>query len=70
MQDGSFTAINAGGTNGESDNGLAGKNESGDASGIGCGNTTDPSKLAREAALTKFCQKKKDRCFKKKANGL
>lgn len=70
VQDGSCTAINAGETNGGSDNGLAGKNESGDASGIGCGNTTDPSKLAREAALTKFCQKKKDRCSKKKANGL
>ncbi|XP_055807452.1 two-component response regulator-like APRR7 isoform X2 [Solanum dulcamara] len=65
--DGSCTAINAGGTNGESDNGLAGKNGSGDASGIGCGNTTNPSKLAGEAALTKFCQKKKDRCFKKKS---
>ncbi|XP_059296570.1 two-component response regulator-like APRR7 isoform X2 [Lycium ferocissimum] len=69
-QDGSCTAINAGGTNGESDNGLAGKNGSGDVSGSGCGNTIDPSKLARAAALTKLRQKKKDRCFKKKANGL
>ncbi|KAM3340308.1 two-component response regulator-like APRR7 isoform X1 [Capsicum galapagoense] len=66
VQDVSCTAINAGGTNGESDNGLAGKNESGDASGSGCGNTTDPTELVRAAALTKFQQKKKDRCFKKK----
>ncbi|KAJ8533861.1 hypothetical protein K7X08_007185 [Anisodus acutangulus] len=65
-QDGLGTAINAGGTNGESDNGLAGKNGSGDASGSGCGNTIDPSKLARAAALIKLRQKKKDRCFKKK----
>ncbi|CAN4118171.1 unnamed protein product [Withania somnifera] len=65
-QDGSCTAINAGGTNGESDYGLAGKNGSGDASGSGCGNTIDSSKLSRAAALTKFHRKKKDRCFKKK----
>ncbi|KAK4377569.1 hypothetical protein RND71_003865 [Anisodus tanguticus] len=70
VQDGSCTAINAGGTYGESDNALAGKNGSGNASGSGCGNTIDPSKLARAAALTKLRQKKKDRCFKKKANGL
>lgn len=67
VQDGSYAVINAGGTNGENDNGLAGKNESGD--GIGCGNRTDPSNLARAAALTNR-QKKKDTCFKKKANGL
>ncbi|XP_016491670.1 two-component response regulator-like APRR7 isoform X1 [Nicotiana tabacum] len=65
-QDGSYTAINAGGTNAESDNGLAGKNGSGDASGSGCGSTIDPSKLTRAAALTKFHWKKKERCFKKK----
>ncbi|XP_060176571.1 two-component response regulator-like APRR7 isoform X1 [Lycium barbarum] len=70
VQDGSCTAINAGGTNGESDNRLAGKNGSGDVSGNGCGNTIDPSKLARAGALTKLRQKKKDRCFKKKASGL
>ncbi|XP_016433367.1 two-component response regulator-like APRR7 [Nicotiana tabacum] len=68
--DGSCTAINAGGTNGESDNGLAGKNRSGDASGSGCGSTIDPSKLAKAAALTKFHQNKKERSFKKKGNGL
>ncbi|OIS98048.1 PREDICTED: two-component response regulator-like APRR7 isoform X2 [Nicotiana attenuata] len=69
-QDGSCTAINAGRRNGESDNGLAGKNGSGDASGSGCGSTIDPSKLARAAALTKFHHQKKERCFKKKGNGL
>lgn len=67
-QNGSSTAMNAGGMNGESDNGAAGKSGSGgDASGSGSGNRADQSKFSqREAALTKFRQKRKERCFRKK----
>ncbi|KAK1563090.1 hypothetical protein Q3G72_022165 [Acer saccharum] len=66
-QNGSSTAMNAGGMNGESDNGDAGKSGSGDASGSGTGNRVDQNKLShREAALTKFRQKRKERCFQKK----
>lgn len=66
-QNGSSTAINVGGTNIESDNGIAGKSGSGDASGSGSRNRIDDKKSAqRAAALTKFRQKKKERCFRKK----
>lgn len=66
-QNGSSTAMNAGGINGESDNGAAGKSGSGDASGSGSGNRLDQNKFShREAALTKFRQKRKERCFRKK----
>ncbi|KAI9154500.1 hypothetical protein LWI28_027172 [Acer negundo] len=66
-QNGSSTAMNAGGMNGESDNGDVGKSGSGDASGSGTGNRVDLNKLShREAALTKFRQKRKERCFRKK----
>ncbi|XVE76260.1 hypothetical protein DITRI_Ditri12bG0157900 [Diplodiscus trichospermus] len=62
---GSSTAVNNVGTNIESDNGIAGKSGSGDASGSG--SKVDQSKSAhREAALTKFRQKRKERCFRKK----
>ncbi|XP_022745742.1 two-component response regulator-like APRR7 isoform X2 [Durio zibethinus] len=62
---GSSTAINTVATNIESDNGIAGKSGSGDASGSG--SKADQSKSAhREAALTKFRQKRKERCFRKK----
>ncbi|XP_062117062.1 two-component response regulator-like APRR7 isoform X2 [Humulus lupulus] len=62
---GSNAAINVGGTNIESDNGNSGKSGSGDASGSG---RVDENKSAqREAALTKFRQKRKERCFRKKA---
>ncbi|PON72782.1 Two-component response regulator-like [Parasponia andersonii] len=61
---GSSAAINVGGTNLESDNGISGKSGSGDASGSG---RVDENKSAqREAALTKFRQKRKERCFRKK----
>ncbi|KAL2509367.1 Two-component response regulator-like APRR7 [Forsythia ovata] len=67
-QIGSSTAVNAVGTIAESDVGEAGKSGSGDASGNGSGNRTEENKLARrEAALTKFLQKRKGRSFKKKA---
>lgn len=70
-QNGSSTAVNAGGANIESDNAIAGKSGSGDASGSGSGSGSggrvDQNKFAhREAALTKFRQKRKDRCFRKK----
>lgn len=70
-QNGSSTAINAVGNNAESDVGQAGKSGSGDASGTGSGNKIDENKLAqREAALIKFRQKRKERCFKKKVVNL
>ncbi|GMI79729.1 pseudo-response regulator 7 [Hibiscus trionum] len=62
---GSSTAVDTLGTNLESDNGIAGKSGSGDVSGSG--SKVDQSKSAhREAALTKFRQKRKDRCFRRK----
>ncbi|XP_031269191.1 two-component response regulator-like APRR7 isoform X1 [Pistacia vera] len=74
-QNGSSTAMNAGGMNIESDNGVADKSESGDASGSGCGtgsgsgsgSRVDQNKFSqREAALTKFRQKRKERCYRKR----
>ncbi|XP_027365476.1 two-component response regulator-like PRR37 isoform X2 [Abrus precatorius] len=69
-QNGSSTAVNAGGTNMESNNGLTGNSGSGDASGSGSANRADQNKTSqREAALTKFRQKRKERkerCFHKK----
>lgn len=64
------TAINTPENNVESDVGKAGKSGSGDANntgGGGGGNRMDENKLAqREAALNKFRQKRKERCFTKK----
>ena len=68
-QNGSSTAVNAGGLNMESDNGIGRKSRSGDASGSGSGsgNKVDQDRVSqREAALTKFRQKRKERCFHKK----
>jgi pseudo-response regulator 7 len=65
---GSSNGMNAGGMNMASDNG-AGKSGSGDGSGSGSGsgNVADENKISqREAALTKFRQKRKERCFRKK----
>ncbi|OAO93259.1 PRR7 [Arabidopsis thaliana] len=67
---GSSNGMNAGGKNMGSDNG-AGKNGNGDGSGSGSGsgsgNLADENKISqREAALTKFRQKRKERCFRKK----
>ncbi|KAF8105040.1 hypothetical protein N665_0163s0013 [Sinapis alba] len=67
---GSSNGMNAGGVNMGSDNG-AGKSGSGDGSGSGSGsgsgNVADENKISqREAALTKFRQKRKERCFRKK----
>ncbi|XP_050381254.1 two-component response regulator-like APRR7 [Argentina anserina] len=58
---------NIGGTNMESDNGAAGKSGSGEGSGNQSGNRVDANKFSqREAALTKFRQKRNERCFRKK----
>ncbi|XP_062003182.1 two-component response regulator-like APRR7 isoform X1 [Rosa rugosa] len=58
---------NIGGTNMESDNGVAGKSGSGDGSGNQSENRVDENKFSqREAALTKFRQKRNERCFRKK----
>ncbi|KAJ8538324.1 hypothetical protein K7X08_014864 [Anisodus acutangulus] len=61
-QNGSSKAVNAGGINGNSDTGLAGTSRSGG----GSGNTMDPFKLVRAAVLTKFRQKRQERCSEKK----
>lgn len=72
-QNGSSTAVNARGANIESDNGIARNSGSGDASGSRGGsgsenaNRVDQNKTSkREAALSKFRQKRKGRCFRKK----
>ncbi|XP_052174957.1 two-component response regulator-like APRR3 [Diospyros lotus] len=67
-QNGSSMAANALGMNIENVNVVAGNSRSGDASGSGSGSgdNINQNKLAREAALTKFCQKRKERCFQKK----
>ncbi|XVF07991.1 hypothetical protein REPUB_Repub06bG0186800 [Reevesia pubescens] len=58
---GSSNAVNTVWKNVGSDNGIAAK------SGSGSGSKADQSKSAhREAALTKFRQKRKERCFRKK----
>lgn len=66
-QNGSSTALNAGGQNMESDNGVAGNSGVGGLNGRISGNPMDEDRFAqREAALTKFRQKRKERCFEKK----
>lgn len=68
-QNGSTTAVNAQGTNMESDDGIAGKGGAGGGSGSGSGSRSgvDQNQYAqREAALNKFRQKRKERCFEKK----
>lgn len=70
-QNGSSTALNAGMTNVESDNGGAGNRGSGGISWRESGNGVDENRVAqREAALNKFRQKRKDRCFEKRVNPL
>ncbi|CAN6471042.1 unnamed protein product [Victoria cruziana] len=62
---GSNVLTNTGATNGESDTGAVGKGSNGGGSGSGSG--ADQARSAqREAALTKFRQKRKERCFEKK----
>ncbi|XP_071910466.1 two-component response regulator-like PRR73 isoform X3 [Coffea arabica] len=59
-------AMNAEPTNGESDMDLGGTNGIRDANGSGCENRVENKLVPREAALLKFRQKRKERCFKKK----
>ncbi|KAJ4978163.1 hypothetical protein NE237_008943 [Protea cynaroides] len=64
-QNGSSTAMNTGGMKMESDNGIAGKSGAGGGSGSRSG--VDQDQIAqRVAVLTKFRQKRKERCFEKK----
>ncbi|KAL5581152.1 hypothetical protein UlMin_013594 [Ulmus minor] len=66
-QNGSSTVLKAGMTNMESDNGVAGNSGGGGSSRRNSGNVMDENWVAqREAALTKFRQKRKDRCFEKR----
>lgn len=66
-QHGSTTALNARVTKFESDNGVMGK--VGTICGVGFGGRTDMDQncfTQREAALNKFREKRKERCFEKK----
>lgn len=64
---GSSTLLNGGLTNVESDNGAAGNSGNGGISRRNSGNEVEENRVAqREAALTKFRQKRKERCFEKK----
>ncbi|XP_043707864.1 two-component response regulator-like PRR37 isoform X2 [Telopea speciosissima] len=66
-QNGSSTAMNTGGMNMESDNGITGRSGAGSGSGSGGGSGVDQNRFAqRVAVLTKFRQKRKERCFEKK----
>lgn len=69
-QNGSCTAATNGATNVESDNGTGGKSGADGASGSGHGSGIEQNRSAqREAALTKFRQKRKERCYEKKVIG-
>jgi pseudo-response regulator 7 len=66
-QNGSSTALNPGVTNVESDNGAAGNSGAGGISRKNTGSGSDEGRVAhREAALHKFRQKRKERCYEKK----
>ncbi|KAK7822403.1 two-component response regulator-like aprr7 [Quercus suber] len=67
QQNGSTATLYASGTNMESDNGIAGKGEASGIIGFTNRSEIDPDRVAlREAALNKFRQKRKERCFEKK----
>nr|DAD27889.1 TPA_asm: hypothetical protein HUJ06_029357 [Nelumbo nucifera] len=66
-QNGSTTPVKTDGMNVESDNGIVGRKGTADGSGSATGSGVDQNRFAqRAAALTKFRQKRKDRCFEKK----
>ena len=65
-QNGSSAALNAGVTNVESENGAGGSSGAGGISGKNSGSGADERVAHREAALNKFRQKRKERCFEKK----
>lgn len=70
-QNGNVTALNSRGSNLESENGLLGKGGTVGGIGFGGSNGADQNRFAqREAALNKFRQKRKERCFEKKVNLL
>ncbi|XP_021295916.1 two-component response regulator-like PRR37 isoform X2 [Herrania umbratica] len=63
----SSTVLNSRGMNLESENGVPGKGGAGGGIGSGGRNGIDQNRFAqREAALNKFRQKRKERCFEKK----
>lgn len=69
-QNGGSTAVNAGGIDMESANGIVG-GDNGSGSGRGSGSGTDQNQLTqREAALNKFRQKRRERNFGKKVVGV
>ncbi|XXG54961.1 hypothetical protein AAC387_Pa03g2719 [Persea americana] len=64
---GSSTAVRIGGMNMENNHEVAGQSGAAGGSGTGSGSGVDQNRVAqRVAALTKFRQKRKERCFKKK----
>lgn len=64
---GSSTAMNVGMTNLESDSGAAENSGGGGISRRKSGNEVEENQVAqRVAALTKFCHKRKERCFEKR----
>uniref|UniRef100_A0A2N9EEY1 CCT domain-containing protein n=1 Tax=Fagus sylvatica TaxID=28930 RepID=A0A2N9EEY1_FAGSY len=66
-QNGSTATLNTTETNMESDNGVAGKGGVNGTIGFTSRSGIDPDRFAlREAALNKFRQKRKERCFEKK----
>ncbi|XP_022744574.1 two-component response regulator-like PRR37 isoform X2 [Durio zibethinus] len=66
-QIGRSTALNTRVMNVESETGVTGKGGVVCGIGFGSGNGVDQNRFAqREAALKKFCQKRKERCFEKK----
>ncbi|KAB2034523.1 hypothetical protein ES319_D04G091900v1 [Gossypium barbadense] len=66
-QNGNITALNSRGLNLESENGLLGKGGTVGGIGFGGSNGAHQNRFAqREAALNKFRQKRKERCFEKK----
>ncbi|KAK5835836.1 two-component response regulator-like PRR37 isoform X1 [Gossypium arboreum] len=66
-QNGNITALNSRGLNLESENGLLGKGGTVGGIGFGGSNGADQNRFSqREAALNKFRQKRKERCFEKK----
>eukprot|EP00252_Welwitschia_mirabilis_P020397 TRINITY_DN49_c0_g1_i7.p1 TRINITY_DN49_c0_g1~~TRINITY_DN49_c0_g1_i7.p1 ORF type:complete len:822 (-),score=156.41 TRINITY_DN49_c0_g1_i7:877-3342(-) len=61
------TAVTPGGPNAENETVIVVKNMAGGVTGSGGGSALDQNRSAqREAALTKFRQKRKERCFEKK----
>lgn len=70
-QNGSTTALNVGGANIESDNGVAMKGGPSGTIVYGSSSGVDRTRFAqREAALNKFRQKRKERCFEKKVTRI